>query len=178
MHRHITYYIQSTVCQGGFSNNFLINSSWAYAGFAMGGGATIFFLGGGACDAWRRHAFARGVRGHASPKKNFEWCNFVRFGAYFHNFFTFKKSKNVISIQKIIINCSHVLASGSRSMVHSPLIILIKGAIYHVFDTISPSIIVLIFTFYTRNSDYYRHAIASMGARKSRPSPPPPPPRK
>ena len=29
----------------------------------------IFFLGGGggACDAWRSHAFAREVRGHASP---------------------------------------------------------------------------------------------------------------
>ena len=31
----------------------------------------IFFLGGGVCVAWRSHAFARGVRGHASPKKNF-----------------------------------------------------------------------------------------------------------
>ena len=73
------YYTQSTVCQGGFSNKFLISSSWAYAGFAKGGGATIcyFFcnayktdiLGGGvACDALRSHAFAMGVWGHASPK--------------------------------------------------------------------------------------------------------------
>ena len=45
----------------------------------------------------------------------------VRFGAYFHNFFTFKKSKNIIFFTKIIINCSHVYARGSRSMVHSPL---------------------------------------------------------
>ena len=31
---------------------------------------------------------------------------------------------------------------------------LLKGAIYNVFDTISPSIFLLIFTFYTRNIDY------------------------
>ena len=36
MHRHITYYTQSTVCQGGFSSKFLSSSSWAYAGFANG----------------------------------------------------------------------------------------------------------------------------------------------
>ena len=92
MHRHLTYYTQSTVCQGGFSNRFLSSSSWAYAGFAKGG-QLFFFLGGGvgACDAWRSHAFARGVRGHASPKKKIELCNLVRFGANFHNFFYFQK---------------------------------------------------------------------------------------
>ena len=101
MHRHITYYTQSTVCQGGFSNKFLSSSSFAHAGFAKGGGATIFFFwGGGACEAWRSHAFARGVRGHASLKKFFEWCNLVRFRAYFHRFFTFKKSENIIFIQR------------------------------------------------------------------------------
>ena len=41
MHRHITYYTQSTVCQGRFSNKFLSSSSWAYAGFAI-----YVFLGG------------------------------------------------------------------------------------------------------------------------------------
>ena len=45
MHRHITYYTQSTVCQGGFSSKFLSSSSWAYAGFANG--AYYFFFGGG-----------------------------------------------------------------------------------------------------------------------------------
>ena len=83
MHRHITYYTQSTVCQSGFyerfsSNKFLSSCPWAYAGFAKGGPT---FLGGG--------AFARGVRGHASMKNLFEWCNLVRFGAYFHKFSTF-----------------------------------------------------------------------------------------
>ena len=62
-----------------------------------------YFWGEGACDALRSHAFARGVWEHVSPKNFWEWCNLVRFGAYFHKFFTFKKS------------------------VHSPLIILIKG---------------------------------------------------
>ena len=46
MHRHITYYTQSIVCQGGFSNKFLSISSWAYAGFAKGG-QLFFFFGGG-----------------------------------------------------------------------------------------------------------------------------------
>ena len=68
-----------------------------------------------------------GFGGMVPQKKNFEWCNLVRFGAYFHNFFTFKKSKNIIFFTKIIINCSHVLARGSRCMIHSPLIIFIKG---------------------------------------------------
>ena len=80
----------------------------------------FFFGGGGACDAWRTHAFARGVWGHASPKIFFEWCDLVRFGAYFHNFLL-SKSLKISFFTKIIINCSHVLARGSRSMVHSPL---------------------------------------------------------
>ena len=127
-YRHITYYTQSTVCQGGFSNQFLSSSSWAYAGFAKEGQLFFFFGGGGgACDAWRSHAFAREVRGHASPKFFFEWCNLVPFRAYFHNFYTFKKSKNIIIFTKIIINCSHVHARGSRSMVHSPQRTFIKG---------------------------------------------------
>ena len=83
MHRHITYYTQSTVSYGGFSNKFLSSSSWAYAGFAKGG-VTIFFWGGGACNAWRSQAFPRGVRGHASLKKIFEWCN--KFGAFWSIF--------------------------------------------------------------------------------------------
>ena len=63
MHRHITYYTQSTVCQGGFSNKILNSSSWAYAGFAKGGQLLLGGGGGGACDA-----FAKGVREHAFPK--------------------------------------------------------------------------------------------------------------
>ena len=42
MHKHITYYTRSTVCQSGFyvrisSNEFLSSSPWAYTGFAKGG---------------------------------------------------------------------------------------------------------------------------------------------
>ena len=59
------------ICQGG-------------ANYYLGGG-------GGACDAWHRHAFASGVRGHASPKKKKLFCNLVRFGSYFH-IFLFSKS--------------------------------------------------------------------------------------
>ena len=55
MHRHtpcITYYTQSTMQD-----------------LPRGGNYYYFFLGGGACNAWHNHSFARGVRGHASPKK-------------------------------------------------------------------------------------------------------------
>ena len=47
MHRHITYYTQSIVCQGGFSNKFLSGNSWTCAGFAKGGQLFFFFGGGG-----------------------------------------------------------------------------------------------------------------------------------
>ena len=56
-------------------------------------GGQLFLFGGGACHAWRSHAFAMGVRGHASPKFFLEWCNLVRFGAYFHNFLLSKSLK-------------------------------------------------------------------------------------
>ena len=62
------YYTYSTVCQGGFLNKFLSSSSWAYAGFATGAN---YYWGGGTCNAWLSHAFARGVREHAFPKKKF-----------------------------------------------------------------------------------------------------------
>ena len=66
------------------------------------GGATFF---GGRRLATRCVAMRLlGGFGGMLPRKFFwESCNLVRFGAYFHNFFTFKKS------------------------VHSPLIIFIKG---------------------------------------------------
>ena len=63
------YFTQSTVCQSGFLNRFLSSSPWAYAGFAKGG--QLLFGGGGGCDAWLSHAFAREVREHAFPKKKF-----------------------------------------------------------------------------------------------------------
>ena len=101
MHRHITYYTQSTVCQGGFSNKFLSSSSWAYAGFVNGGQLFFFFLGGGGL-ATRGVAMRllEGFGGHASSEFFLEWSNLVRLEAYFHKFFTFKNFKNIIFIQK------------------------------------------------------------------------------
>ena len=82
---------------------------------------------GFACDAWRNQAFDKGVRGML-PRKYFLndaiWCVLE------HIFIIFLLSKSLkifIFYTKIMINCSHVLARGSRSMVHSPLIIFIKG---------------------------------------------------
>ena len=80
MHRHLTYYTQSTVCQSGFyqripSNILLSSSPWAYAGFAKGGELS------GGLGEWHaaKRLVTRGVAmrllgrvwGHASPKKNF-----------------------------------------------------------------------------------------------------------
>ena len=44
-----------------------------------------YFLGEGvgACDAWRSHAFARGVRGQASPKIFFLIVRFAAFWSIF-----------------------------------------------------------------------------------------------
>ena len=92
------YYTQSTVCQSGSyernsSNTFRSSRPWAYVCFAKG--ELKFFLGDGqvacreaACDSWRSQAFARAVRRHASLRNFFKSCNLVRFGAYFHEFFT------------------------------------------------------------------------------------------
>ena len=74
-------YTQSTVCQGGFPNKFLSSSSWTYAGFVKGG--QLLFGGGGACEAWHSHAFARGIRWHAFPKKK---NLMVQFGAFWSIF--------------------------------------------------------------------------------------------
>ena len=97
MHRHITYYTQSTVCQGGFSNKFLSSSLWRMQDLPRG--ANYFFLGGGlATRGVAMHLL--GGFGGMLPRIFFEWCNLVRFGAYFQKIFTFKKSKNIIFIQK------------------------------------------------------------------------------
>ena len=91
MHRHITYYTQS-VARVDSQINFSVVVHGRMQDLPRG--ANYFFGGvGAACDAWRSHAFARGVRGNASPKFFLEWYNLVRFGVYFHNFFTFKSLK-------------------------------------------------------------------------------------
>ena len=57
------------------------------------GEPTIFFLGGGLATRGVAMRLLGGFGGML-PRNFFEWCNLVRFGEYFHNFFTFKKSKN------------------------------------------------------------------------------------
>ena len=100
MHRHITYYTQSIVCQGGVSSKFLSSSSWAYAGFAKGANYFLLEMGGGLVTRGVAMRLLGGFEGMLPRKCFFEWCNLVRFGAYFHKFFTFKKSKNIIFLQK------------------------------------------------------------------------------
>ena len=124
MHRHITYYTQSTVCQGGFSNKFLSSSSWAYAGFAKGG--QLFFFGRGLATRGIATRLLGGLWA-CFPEKKFLngaiWCVLKHMVINF----LLSKSLKISFFSKIIVNCSHVLARGSRSMVHSPLIIFIKG---------------------------------------------------
>ena len=64
------------------------------------GGPTIFFWGGGGAKIATCGVAMRllGGSGTCFPENIFEWCNLVRFGAYFHKFPTFKKSKNFIFI--------------------------------------------------------------------------------
>ena len=126
MHRHITYFTQSTVWVSFYerisSNKFFSSSLWAYAGFAKDGqlfwvlstrGVAKRLLGGfGACFP---------------EKKIFNgtiWCFLEHI---FINFLLSKSLKIFIFYTKTMINCSHVLSRGSRSMIHSPLIIFIKG---------------------------------------------------
>ena len=71
--------------------------------------------------------YARVVRGMLPPKKNFNGAIWCVLEYIFIIFFYFQKVLKYHFNTKIIINCSHVLARGSRSMVHSPLIIFIKG---------------------------------------------------
>ena len=76
MHRHITYYTQSTVCQGGFSNKFLRSSSWAHAGFVKGGNY-FFFWGGGLAKRGVAMRLLRGFGGMLPRKKILNgaiWC--------------------------------------------------------------------------------------------------------
>ena len=57
----------------------LWQQSVAYLGFHFGGGVQnfsgkvgVFVWRKAPCSAWRSHAFARGVRGHAPPRKFLE----------------------------------------------------------------------------------------------------------
>ena len=74
--KKIAYYTQSTVCQGGFSNKFL--SIVVHGRMQdLPREANYFLFGGGAFDAWRCYAFARGVRDMPSRKKILNgaiWC--------------------------------------------------------------------------------------------------------
>ena len=58
----------------------------AYLGFHFGGGFKIFAGKVGVfawreapCSAWQSHAYTRGVRGHATPRK---FLKMVQFGAF------------------------------------------------------------------------------------------------
>ena len=57
-------------------------------------GANYFFFWGGGLET--RGVAMRLLEGFGAcfPRIFLEWSKLVRFGAYFHKFFTFKKSKN------------------------------------------------------------------------------------
>ena len=63
-----------------------MSNAVAYLGFYFGGGVQnfsgkveVFVWREAPCSAWRSHAFARGVRGHAPPRK---FKKMVQFGAF------------------------------------------------------------------------------------------------
>ena len=92
--------------------------TWTYAGFIKG--ANTFWGFGqvafrkAACGACHSHALVREVRGHAPPRiflNGAIWC------ALEHIFIIFSLKSNSINLffyTKIMINCSHVLASRFR----------------------------------------------------------------
>ena len=88
-------------------------------------GANWFFFGGGLATRGVAMRLLGGFGGMLPRNKFLNgaiWCVLE------HIFIIFLLSKSLYRFYtKMIINCSHVLARGSRSMVHSPLIILIKG---------------------------------------------------
>ena len=63
-------------------------------------GANYFLWGGGVATRGVATRLLGGFGGMLPPPKIFELCNLVRFAAYFHKFFTFKKSRNIIFLQK------------------------------------------------------------------------------
>ena len=73
----------------------------AYAGFN-----NQLFGGLGELHALKRlatHGVAKRLLGGMEacfPENFFKWCNLVRFGAYFHKFFTLKKSKSIHFLYK------------------------------------------------------------------------------
>ena len=89
------------------------------------GGQLFFFVGGLATRGVAKRLL--GGSGYASPKKFLGngaiWCVLEHISIIF---LLTKNLRILFFFTKIIINCSHVLARGSRSMVHSPLI-FIKG---------------------------------------------------
>ena len=67
---------------------FNVSEPVAYLGFHFGGGGGVQNFSGkvgvfawreAPCSSWRSHAFARGVRGHAPPRK---FLKMVQFGAF------------------------------------------------------------------------------------------------
>ena len=123
MHRHITYFTQSTVWISFYerisSNKFFSSSAWAYAGFAKGG--QLFWVLATLGYAKR---LLGGFGAWFPEKKILESCVLEHI---FIIFLLSKSLKILIFYTKIMINCSHVHARGSRSMIHCPLIIFIKG---------------------------------------------------
>ena len=77
----------------------IVFNSGAYAGFLKGGGPTLKFLGfwiymprSGMSRAAKLRAFARGVWGHAPPRKNFKMVQFRAFCGLFSTTFMVKNS--------------------------------------------------------------------------------------
>ena len=82
MHRHITYYTQSTVCQGGFSNKFLSSTVVHGRLQDLPRGLTSFFLGGGLATRGIATSLLGGFGGMLPRKK----ILMVQFGAFWSIF--------------------------------------------------------------------------------------------
>ena len=119
MHSHITYYTQSSVYKSGFYER--ISSSKFLMDVCRICQRGQLFWGIATRDVAKR---LLGGFGGMLPRINFLngaiWCVLEHI---FINFSLSNSLKIFIFYTKIMINCSHVLAMGSSSMIHCPLII-------------------------------------------------------
>ena len=125
-----TYKTQSTVRQSGFYERISYNKflskfylNLEYARFAEGG---QLFWGLSTLSVAER-LLGGGFGGMLSPQKYLNGAIWCALEHIFINFLLSKSPKIFFFYTKIMINCSNVLAKGSRSMIHCPLIIFIKG---------------------------------------------------
>ena len=99
MHRHITYYTHNQLSARVDSTcaspqiNFLVEVHGRMQD--LPGGLGEWHVAKRLATRGVAERLLGGFLGMLPREILFKWCNLVRFGAYFHTFFTLKKSRNI-----------------------------------------------------------------------------------